>query len=123
MAPSKLYGPDGPSAEYEIIHHGEAHFVGAVPRVEFPIGEDLTTIKVSLLEKKLALRHGKIVDQVVDEKACVNKVLVEDDAEKILENYDWMAFGWHRVSFVGDWRREFKAAARLAGLELVEEDR
>ncbi len=123
MAPSKLYGPDGPSAEYEIIHHGEAHFVGAVPRVEFPIGEDLTTVKVSLLEKKLALRHGKIVGQVVDEKACVNKVLVEDDAEKILENYDWMAFGWHRVSFVGDWRREFKAAARLAGLELVEEDR
>ena len=123
MAPARLHGPEKPPAEYEIVHHGEAHFVGAVPRVEFPIGEDLTTIKVSLLEKKLALRHGKIVGQVVDEKACVNKVLVEDDADKILENYDWMAFGWHRVSFVGDWRREFKAAARLAGLELVEEDK
>lgn len=123
MASSKPYGPEGPSVEYNIVRHGESHFVGAVPRVEFPVGEDLTTIKLSLLEKKLALRYGRIIGQVVDEKACVNKVLVEDDAEKILENYDWMTFGWHRVSFVGDWRREFKAAVRLAGLELVEEDR
>ncbi|MCS7285682.1 MAG: hypothetical protein NZ653_00875 [Anaerolineae bacterium] len=123
MASSKPYGPEGPSMEYDIVRHGESHFVGAVPRVRFPVGEDLTTIKLSLLEKKLALRHGKIIGQIVDEKACVNKVLVEDDAEKILENYDWMTFGWHRVSFVGDWRREFKAAARLAGLKLVEEDK
>lgn len=122
MASNKLYGMEGTSAEYGIVHHGESHFIGAVPRVKFPAGEDLTTIKVSMLEKKIALRHGKIIGQVVDEKACATKVLVESNARRILENYDWMTFGWHRVSFVGDWRKEFMAAARLAGLEVVEED-
>nr|MBC7244462.1 hypothetical protein [Chloroflexota bacterium] len=123
LASNKLYGPEGISVGYDIVHHGESHFIGAVPRVTFPAGEDLTTIKVSMLEKKLALRHGKIIGQIVDEKGCATKVLVESDARKILENYDWMTFGWHRVSFVGDWRREFVAAARLAGLEVVEEDK
>ncbi len=116
MAANKLYGPDGVSAEFDIVRHGESHFIGAVPRVRFPAGEDLTTIK------KLALRHGRIVGQMVDEKACTTKVAVESDAERILENYDWMTFGWHRVSFVGDWRKELIAAARLAGLEVVKED-
>ncbi|MGC8787024.1 MAG: hypothetical protein ACP5Q1_06325 [Anaerolineae bacterium] len=123
MAATKLYGPGGPPAELDIVHHGESHFIGAVPRVRFPAGEGLTTIKISMLEKKLALRHGRILGQVADEKGCVTKVLVESDAERILENYDWMTFGWHRVSFVGDWRKEFIAAARLAGLEVVEEDK
>ena len=65
---------------------------------------------------------AKIIDNIDDEKACVTKVLVESDVQKILDNYDWNAFGWHRVSFVGDWRGKFIIGAKLLGLEVIEED-
>lgn len=77
-----------------------------------------------MLKKKIALRSGKIVNTVADDnRACRVKVIVGDDAEKILEKYDWDTFGLHRVSFLGDYKREIGYAAKLLGLELVEEDR
>ncbi|MBO3841290.1 MAG: hypothetical protein FGF48_02605 [Candidatus Brockarchaeota archaeon] len=91
--------------------------------VEFPLGETLTTIKISILKKKIAVRTGRIIGMVKDEKACRVKVLVESDAKKILENYDWDTFGFHGVSFLGDHRHDIISAARLAGLEVSEEDR
>jgi len=97
--------------------------MGAVPFVEFPAGETLTTIKISMLKKKIAVRTGRIIGMVKDEKACRVKVLVESDAKKILENYDWDTFGFHRVSFLGDHRSDVISAASLAGLEVCEEDR
>ena len=49
----------------------------------------------------------------------------ESIASRILENYDYQShqtFGWHRVSVVGDFRDDIKIAARLLGLEVIEED-
>jgi len=123
VAPSKLHGLEGNEASYEIRYHGETHLLGASPSVKFPIGEILTTIKISVFNKKIALRTGKIVDNVVDDNGCVTKVLVKGNVKKILENYDWESFGWHRVSFVGNWRNIFIKGAELLGLEIIEEDK
>ena len=123
VAPNKLYGVDGPAANYEIWYHGESNFLGASPCVKFPVGEHATTIKISVFEKKIAIRLGKIVNNVEDKKGCVSKMLVEDDVNAILENYDWETFGWHRVTFIGDWKEDFVIAAKLLGLEIVEEDK
>ncbi|MCX8189364.1 MAG: hypothetical protein N3F64_06600 [Nitrososphaeria archaeon] len=123
-APTRLYGIEKEPLPYTIDRHGESYGMGAVPFVEFPKGEILTTIKVSILRKKIALRTGKIVNTVSeDDRACRVKVIVEDDVGKILEKYDWDTFGLHRVSFLGDYRREIGYAAKLLGLEIVEEDR
>ncbi|MBO3754063.1 MAG: hypothetical protein FGF53_04200 [Candidatus Brockarchaeota archaeon] len=123
FAPTRMFGLGGEPLPYEIERHGESHGMGAVPFVEFPVGETLTTIKISVLKKKIAVRTGRIIGMVRDEKACRVKVLVESDAKKILENYDWDTFGFHRVSFLGDHRHDIISAARLAGLEVSEEDR
>jgi len=123
FAPTGMRGIGKEPLPYEIERHGESHGMGAVPFVEFPAGETLTTIKISILKKKIAIRTGIIVGMVRDEKACRVKVLVESDAKKILENYDWDAFGFHRVSFLGDHRDDVIAAAKLTGLEVCEEDR
>lgn len=123
LAPNKLYGVDGPSAEYDIVYHGETGFLGATPRVKFPIGEIATTIKISVFEKKIAIRQGKIIDNVVDKKGCTSKMLVESDVKAILENYDWETFGWHRVTFIGDWKEKFVIGAKLLGLNVIEEDK
>jgi hypothetical protein len=120
---NKPFGPGGASCNYDIWYHGETAILGASPRVEYPIGEYLTSIKISVFEKKIAIRTGKIVENVVDEKACTTKIVVESNVKKILENYDWGAFGWHRVSFLGDWRETFIQGAKLLGLEVVEADK
>lgn len=122
MCSNELYGPDEPPLEYDIVRHGESHVLGASIWLDFPVGEEVTTIKVSMLEKKIAIRSGKIVESVKDEKGCRSKMVVETDVEKILENYDYQTFGWHRITFLGDWRKEIKETAKLLGLEVVEED-
>ncbi len=122
VAPDKLFGIDGPSTPYEIVFHGETHYLGASPRVKFPIGEIVTTIKISVFKKKISIRIGKIIDNVVDEKGCVSKMLVKDNVGKIMNNYDWETFGWHRVTFIGDWKEDFIIGAKILGLEIIEED-
>lgn len=122
VAPDKLYGINGPSIPYEIVFHGETHYLGASPCVKFPIGEIVTTIKISVFKKKISIRRGKIIDNVVDKKGCVSKMLVKDNVKKIMRNYDWESFGWHRVTFIGDWKDDFIIGANLLGLEIIEED-
>jgi hypothetical protein len=137
--PYRLYGPDGPIQPYKIGPHGtSSKLLGPAPWVEYPLGEKLTTIKVSVLEKKIAIRTGEIVGSLTDEKICAAKlrgwplrgetgfepgVIVKTNAKKIFENLDYQTFGWHRVNIVGDFREEFKIAAKLLGLEVIEEDR
>ncbi|MFX0104394.1 MAG: hypothetical protein ACFE75_02750 [Candidatus Hodarchaeota archaeon] len=122
VAPNKLFGIEGPSTPYEIVFHGETHYLGASPCVKFPVGEIVTTIKISVFKKKISIRSGKIVDNVVDEKGCVSKMLVKDNVDKIMRNYDWESFGWHRVSFIGDWKKDFIIGAKILGLKIIEED-
>ncbi len=122
VAPDKLYGINGPPTPYEIVYHGETHYLGASPCVKFPIGEIVTTIKISVFEKKISIRQGTIIDNVVDDKGCVSKMLVKSNVEKIMKNYDWETFGWHRVTFIGDWKEVFIIGAKILGLEILEED-
>ncbi|MBN2157245.1 MAG: hypothetical protein JW776_14465 [Candidatus Lokiarchaeota archaeon] len=119
---NKLFGVKGESSEYDIYYHGETAILGASPRVKFPLGENLTTIKISVFEKKIAIRTGRIIDNIIDDKGCVTKVLVETNVNKIMEKYDWETFGWHRVSFLGDWREKFTLGAKILGLQVIHED-
>jgi hypothetical protein len=123
VAPCNLYGNGEEFLDYDIMYHGESNFLGAAPRIEFPIGETITTIKISVLEKKLALRQGVIIDNLKEPGGCISKVQVRDDVNAILHNYEWETFGWHRVTFLGDWKKHFKVASSLLGLELIEEDK
>jgi hypothetical protein len=121
VAPAKLFGMEGPLADYEIWYHGETGNLGASPCVKFPIGESVTTIKISIFERKIEIRTGDIIDNIVDKKGCVSKMLVRSNVNKILNDYDWDAFGWHRVTFIGNWKNIFSIGARLLGLEIVDE--
>jgi hypothetical protein len=51
--------------------------------------------------------------------ACRTKLATEANVQKILETYRW---GWHRVTFFGNWRKEVKDLATLMGLHVYEED-
>ena len=97
-----------------------AAYLGASPCVKFPIGELVTTIKISVFENKIEIRTGEIIDNVTDKGGCISKMLVKSNVKKILDDYDWDTFGWHRVTFIGDWRDNFIIGAKLLGLEIVD---
>jgi hypothetical protein len=84
------------------------------------VGESVTTIKISIFERKIEIRTGDIIDNVVDKKGCVSKMLVRSNVNNVLNKYDWDAFGWHRTTFIGNWKNIFIIGARLLGLEIVD---
>ncbi|HDI74780.1 MAG: hypothetical protein DRJ52_02120 [Thermoprotei archaeon] len=123
VAPSKVYGPGGHSAKYILRTHAEDRS-GVSVQVLMPLGEKVTTVKLNLRERTMSIHSGKIVANVEEEKACRTKVAVETDAYNILENWNMYSnFGWHRVTVVGDYRREFINIARLLRLKVIEEDK
>jgi len=136
--PRKLWGPDGPSQPYELRY--SCGRCGVAPEIQLPLNEIVTSVKISVTDKKLAIHSGRIVGSIckedryhgmkmgrgeitIGEQSCINKVIVEANAKKIFENYNYGTFGWHRSAFLGDFREQILNLATLLRLEVIEEDR
>jgi L-fucose isomerase-like protein len=120
VAPTKVFGPDGPSNPYHIRSHSEDR-KGACDRSLMPLGEMTTTIEFDAGKKQVIFHQGKTVENVDLDLACRNKLAVEvqGDVYKLL-NY-WDEWGWHRVTFYGDFKRQIYQVAQLLQFEVVEE--
>ena len=118
VAPSRVYGPSGRSNPYIIRSHAEDRR-GASIQSLMPLGEEVTTIQVNPFEKAMTVHTGRAVANIDDEKACRTKLAVEVKADRILENWRW---GWHRVTFYGNWAKEVKNLAKLMGFKVYQED-
>jgi hypothetical protein len=120
VAPTKVFGPGGPSNPYHIRSHSEDR-KGACDRSLMPLGEMTTTIEFDASKKQVIFHQGKTVENVDLDLACRNKLAVEvkGDAHKLL-NY-WDQWGWHRVTFYGDFKRQVFQIAQLLRFEVVEE--
>jgi len=121
VATNKVYGPDGLSNPYIIRSHSEDR-KGASVQSLMPLGEIVTTIKVSVTNKAFSIHQGKSVANVEEDKACRTKLAAEVDAEKILNNYHFEIFSWHRVTVYGNFRKEVLNLAKLYRLKIIEED-
>ena len=120
VAPTKAFGPDGPSNPYHIRDHSEDRR-GASIRSLLPLGIMTTTILFDHNKKQVIFHQGKSVENVDEDKACRTKLAVEvkGDVFKLL-NY-WDQWGWHRVTFFGDLKRQVYDVASLLGFEVLEE--
>ncbi|MEM2239828.1 MAG: hypothetical protein QXL27_05935 [Candidatus Bathyarchaeia archaeon] len=119
VAPSMVYGLNGPVNPYIIRSHAEDRS-GASIQSLMPLEEYVTTIQVNPFEKAMTIHTGKAVANIDDERACRTKLAVEVKADRILENWRW---GWHRVTFYGNWLNELRSLAKLMGFKVYEEDR
>ena len=122
VATNKVYGPEDLANPYLIRSHSEDR-KGASVQSLMPLGDVVTTIKINIMEKALSIHQGKTVANVEDDKACRTKLAAEVDAENILVN--WNAkfnFGWHRVTFYGDFKKQVIDLAILLGLQVFDED-
>ncbi len=119
VAPSKVYGPDGPSNPFHIRSHSEDR-KGASVRSLLPLGEMTTTMKINPALREIIFHQGKSVANIDEDKACRTKLAVEvKDIDKLLG--EWDRWGWHRVTFYGDLKQPVESLAALAGFKLVME--
>ncbi|MBO7683731.1 MAG: hypothetical protein J6T51_03295 [Kiritimatiellae bacterium] len=116
----RFFGPTGPEAEFEILTHSEDR-KGASVRSFAPVGEPVTTVKVNILARKIALHTGVVTANDTDDRACRTKIVarVTGDYSKI--ELAWINFSWHRVTFMGDFRSDVEAFAKKIGYEVVYE--
>jgi len=120
VAPSKVYGPDGPYNPIHIRSHSEDR-KGAAIRSLMPLGEMTTTLEFDHGKKQVIFHQGVTVENVDEDMACRSKLAVEvkGDVYKLLN--EWDQWGWHRVTFYGDLKREVETLATLYGFEMVYE--
>jgi hypothetical protein len=120
VAPTRVFGPKGTSNPFHIRSHSEDR-KGACIRSLMPLGEMTTTILFDAGKKQVILHQGKTVANVDLDLACRNKLAVEvkGDVYKLMNHWD--AWGWHRVTFYGDFKRQVTNIASLLGFEVIEE--
>lgn len=118
VAMNKAFGPDGPANPYIIRSHAEDG-KGVSVQSLLPLGEKVTTLRISLWDNSIVLHTGKSVANIDDPKGCRTKLAAEVDARKIIRNW---THNWHRVTVYGDWREDVKNFAKLKGLKVIEED-
>ena len=118
VAPSKVYGPNGPECAYEIRDHSEDR-KGAAIRSILPLNETLSTLEFVSYARTVVFHQSRAVDNLEEDRACRTKLVAEvKDARRLMEGWD---FGWHRVTVYGDWKTQIANTAALLGWKFVEE--
>ncbi|MBN1293889.1 MAG: hypothetical protein JXB48_18760 [Candidatus Latescibacteria bacterium] len=120
VAPTKVYGPDGPSNPYHIRDHSEDR-KGACNRSLMPIGEQTTTLLFDHHKKQVIIHQGITAENVDDDKACRTKLAVEVQGDIYKLMTYWDEWGWHRVTFYGDHKRKVSTITALLGFDVIEE--
>lgn len=119
VAPSKVWGPDGPRNPYHIRDHAEDR-KGAAVRSLLPLGQMTSTLLFSPVRRQVVFHQARTVANVDEDKACRTKLAAEvQDPWKLLA--EWDRWGWHRVTFYGDLRQPVETIAGLLGFEVIVE--
>jgi len=133
-APINPYGDDR-RVPYIIRTHAESPVRDTLKpgsstglQTEWPVNEPVTVWKLYVLNKKIGVYTGKVVDghslyKNFDDIMCRTKLVVKvDDAKKIQKHYSPDEYGIHRAATLGDLRQEIKDFAVLVGFKVIEED-
>jgi hypothetical protein len=119
VAPSKVFGPNGPSNPYHIRDHSEDR-KGAAVRSLMPLGEMTTTLKFHPVRKEVVFHQARTVANIDEDKACRTKLAAEvKDIHKLMG--EWDRWGWHRVTFYGDLKQPLETISALLGFTMVVE--
>jgi len=119
VSTNKVFGPTGPANPYHIRNHSEDR-KGAVVRSLMPLGEMTTTLEFDPVRKEVVMHQARTVANVDEDRACRTKLAAEvPDAQKLLS--EWDRWGWHRVTFYGDWKRQVENVAALTGFKITYE--
>ncbi|MBO7654904.1 MAG: hypothetical protein J6U40_08270 [Kiritimatiellae bacterium] len=124
VATRKFLGPDGPAAPFEIETHSEDR-QGASVRSIAPKGYPVTTVQFHFFGdggKGCALvQTGRLFGNDPDDRACRTKMVVEVTGDFERSYKLWDLWGWHRVTFLGDFKKDVEALAGKIGYRVIYE--
>lgn len=120
VAPSRVFGPEGPSNPVEILTHSEDR-QGASVRSLLPAGYLTTSLEMDHNKQAILMHQAKSAGNSFDDRACRTKLVAEPlgDIEKLFTMWD--RWGWHRVTFYGDLKPAVYGLASSLGYQVVEE--
>lgn len=120
VAPTRVFGPKGPSNPYHLRSHAEDR-KGAVVRSLLPLGYLTSTMEFHPGRREVLFHQGKAVANLDEDKACRTKLAVEvkGDIDRLMTFWD--QWGWHRVTVYGDVRPAVQEVARALKMRFVEE--
>lgn len=115
----KYFGKKGKQCPYEILTHSEDR-QGASVRTIAPEGYPVTTLKFNIWNGAMSIHTAVTTGNDPDDRACRTKIVAEvtGDYEKMYHTWDWGHFGWHRVTFLGDFAQEAVALAHKIGYKV-----
>jgi len=116
----RFFGPESRECPYEILTHSEDR-QGASVRVLAPAGYPVTSLLFDFNSRKMVIHSSIVTGNDYDDRACRTKIITEvvGDYEKIYT--EWDTFGWHRVSFLGDFAKDAEALADRLGYKIIRE--
>jgi hypothetical protein len=120
VAPTKVFGPDGPANPYHLRSHAEDR-KGVSMRSLLPLGHLTTSLQIAPVRREVLFHQAKTVANVDDPRSCRTKLAAEvkGDIQKLLTQ--WHIWGWHRVTFYGDHKLAVSQMTALLGFKLIEE--
>jgi hypothetical protein len=120
VASNKPFGPSGAVNQYTILTHSEDR-QGASVRSVLPVDYITTTLEIDPSRKEILFHQAKAVANDPDDRACRTKLCAEPigDIEKLFSK--WGEWGWHRVTFYGEFKEPVFALADSIGWKVVEE--
>ena len=116
----KLLGVESEASPFEIETHC-ADREGASVRALAPRNYPVTSVQFDIGKRLVALQTGRSFSNDPDDRGCRTKMVVEvtGDFEKAYRY--WNKFGWHRVTFLGDFKKGVEAFAKRIGYKVVYE--
>ena len=116
----KLLGVESEASPFEIETHC-ADREGASVRAITPVGYPVTSVQFHFDKRLLAVQTGRSFSNDPDDRGCRTKMVVEvtGDFEKAYRH--WNTFGWHRITFLGDFKNGVEALAKKIGYKVVYE--
>ncbi|MGB9907580.1 MAG: hypothetical protein ACPLRR_09380 [Candidatus Saccharicenans sp.] len=120
VAPTRVFGPNGPANPFRIRNHSEDR-KGAAIQSLLPAGEMVTSFELNSETGEIVLHQALTTGNIEEDKACRTKLAAEPigNINKLLG--EWDRFGWHRVTVYGDLKRKLEVVSSLLGLKIVEE--
>jgi len=115
--PSKLSGKDGPSQPYILMSHAEAGW-GCVPRVLWPVGQEVTMAQyVSGETPQMYIYSGKVVQcpEIPPTGGCrTNIEMTINEVDDVCD-----VKGMHQIIFLGNHAKQLRTFCQLCGISVV----
>jgi hypothetical protein len=120
VAPTKMFGPDGPANPFRIRSHAEDR-KGAAIQSLLPLGYMTTTFRVNPARNEMVIHQAKAVDNVDEDRACRTKLAAEVKGDIGRLFNEWDLFRWHRFTVYGDVQGPIEELGAAMGLKIIRE--